>query len=321
MTRPKVVIDTDPGVDDAVAILLALASPEIDVIGISVVAGNVPLGDALGNACRIVGLSGRSDIPVRAGAAGPLVRDQVFGKYRAIGIFGDDIVAPATMAVDTEHAVQFLVRQARLAAASGELLTICAIGPLTNVALALVQDADVARGIGHIVCMGGAFAALGHRTPWAEFNFYADPHAAEIVFRSDIPIILMSLDVTCQALFTAEHVDCMRSRGGKAGAAIAGLLTRFDRSDLARYGRAGAPLHDAMTVAWLVEPSLFQMRPAVVGVEVGGYTAGHSYADFHGQTGRAAKVMLATGVAEAGFRDLVIDRMARYGKRSAGGGG
>ena len=196
MTREKIIIDADPGVDDAAAILMALASPEVDVLGLSIVAGNVALRDTVLNACKIVGLSGRRDVSVYAGAAGPLVRDQVYGKYARIGAFDDALVRAGDIGASEEHAVHFIVRSAREAAKAGEKITICAIGPMTNIALALVQHPDVASGIRQIVSMGGAFTALGHRTPWAEFNIYADPHAAEIVYRSGVPIIIMPLDMT-----------------------------------------------------------------------------------------------------------------------------
>jgi len=313
MTAPGVIIDTDPGVDDAVAILVALASPEIDLLGVSAVAGNVPLKAAIANAAGIVGLSGRSDVPVRAGAAAPLARDQVFGKYAAIGSFGEDIVGRQTVSPDPENAVHFLVRQALAAAEEGGSLTVCAIGPMTNIALALIQEPAVQRGIGRIVAMGGAFSVPGHRTPWAEFNFFADPHAAEAVFRSGIPVTLMPLDVTCQALFTVEHIDRFRAVGGRPGAAIADLMTRFDRSDVARYGRPGGPIHDAMTIAWLVDPSMFSGRAAAVGVEVAGLTKGQAHADFLGRGDRAASVTLIDRVDEARFLDFIVGRMARYG--------
>lgn len=318
MTRTQVIIDCDPGVDDCVALLVALASPELDLVGISVVAGNVPLAATLTNACRIVALSGRTDVPVRAGAAGPLVREQVFGKHTAIGTFSDDLMPPQAVQPDAENAVNFLVRTARDAAAQGAPLTICAMGPLTNIALALVQHPDIARGIARIVCMGGAFTALGYRTPWAEFNIYADPHAAEIVFSSGIATTLLPLDVTMQALFTSAHVAQMRAEGGAAGAAIADLMTAFDRSDVARFGRPGGPIHDATTIAWLLQPHLFSGKRASVGVEVNGHTQGHSYVDFTGSTERPAAIDVMTTLDEAGFIAFVIGRIARYGRAGAG---
>ncbi|WP_349010692.1 nucleoside hydrolase [Rhizobium sp. RCAM05973] len=154
MSRHRIIIDADPGVDDAAAILMALASPEIEVLGISVVAGNVALKDTVANACKIVGLSGRKDVDVHAGASGPLVREQVYGKYVEIGSFDDELVVSGDITPSDEHAVRFIVRTARAAARAGDPITLCAIGPLTNVALALIQHPDVAKGIGRIVSMG-----------------------------------------------------------------------------------------------------------------------------------------------------------------------
>lgn len=313
MSAHRVIIDTDPGVDDAAAILLALASPEIDLLGLSVVAGNVALEDAAANACRIVALSGRPDVPVYKGAPGPLVRPQVYGKYARIGAFADELVAPGNMEPANEHAVDFIVFSAREASRAGSPITVCAIGPLTNIALALIRHPEVSSGIGRIVAMGGAFAVPGHRTPWAEFNVHADSHAAAIVYRSGIPLVLMPLDVTTQALFTDEHLRQFSARGGAPGAALCNLLTAFDRSDVARYGRPGGPLHDAMTIAWLLRPELFATREAFVDVQIGGPALGHTWADFHAATDRAPNALVATGVDEAGFVALLIERIASFG--------
>ncbi|AYG62507.1 nucleoside hydrolase [Rhizobium jaguaris] len=313
MSRHRVIIDTDPGVDDAAAILMALASPEIDLLGLTIVAGNVPLADTLANACRIVGLTGRTDVPVHGGVAGPLVRDQVYGKYARIGAFAEDLVARSDFSPAGEHAVHFLVRTARAAAAAAEPITICAIGPMTNIALALIQHPDVARGIREIVSMSGAFTALGHRTPWAEFNVYADPHAAEIVFRSGVPLTIMPLDMTFQALFTADHFARFRDQGGKPGRALFNLFTTFDRSDVNRFGRPGGPIHDATTVAFLVRPELFTGRKATVGTQLTGLTMGYTYADFYQKMDRAQNAKVMTGVDEQGFIDLLIERIARHG--------
>lgn len=312
MTPQRILIDTDPGVDDAAAILMALAAPELDVLGVTVVAGNVPLHDAVSNGCAVVGLARRSDVPVLAGAAGPLVREQVFGKYAHIGAFAGRLVERGGIQPAAENAVHFIVRQARAAAAAGEPLTLCAIGPMTNIALALIQHPDVARGIGRIVAMAGAFTALGHRTPWAEFNVYADPHAAEIVLQSGVPVVLLPLDATFQALFTEAHFQAFR-RGGPAGQALYTLFASVDRSDVARFGRPGGPIHDAMTIAWLLRPDLFTRRDAFVGVTVAGATPGHTYADFGGSLGRTANATVVTGVDEAGFIALLTACIARHG--------
>lgn len=313
MSRHDVIIDTDPGVDDAAAILAALSSPDIKLLGLSVVAGNVALEHAASNACRIVELSGRHDVPVHLGASGPLVRNQIFGKYARIGAFPDALVPPGGVAPSSEHAVAFIVRKALEAAATGAPLTICAIGPLTNVALALLSHPSVARGIGRIVSMGGTFTVAAHRPPWAEFNVHADPHAAAIVYRSGIPLVLMPLDVTTQALFTHEHIRQFERCGTAAGIALSGLLTQFDRSDVARYGRAGGPIHDAMTIAWLLRPDLFTSRSAWIDVHVGGSASGGTHADFHGTGGHEPNATVATAIDEPGYIAWLIERIASLG--------
>ncbi len=312
MSLHKVIIDADPGVDDAAAILMALASPEIEVLGLTIVAGNVALEHSVANACKLIGLSGRLDVPVHAGAGGPLLRDQVYGTYARIGSFDDTLVKPGSVVPAKENAIQFIVRSARAAIAVGEQITLCAIGPMTNIALALIQHPDVARGIRQIVAMGGAFTALGHRTPWAEFNIYADPHAADIVLQSGVPVVLMPLDVTFQALFTTDHFERFRA-GGEAGAALYTLFSTFDRSDEQRFGRPGGPIHDAMTIAWLVRPDLFTSRETFVGVQVTGLTKGYTYADFYKKLDRSANATVVTDVDETGFIELLIERIARHG--------
>lgn len=314
MKAHKIIIDTDPGVDDAGAILLALASPEVDVLGICAVGGNVPLAATMINAAKIIGLSGRTDVPLFAGAPGPLVRDQIFGKYATIGAFSDDLVPPSAIRAQTENAVDFLVRTTRQAAADNDPITICAIGPLTNIALALVQHPDVAKGIRQIVSMGATFTSFGHRTPWAEFNIYADPHAAEIVYASGLSVVIMPLDMTCQALFTKQHIQYMHDAGGPAGLALANLLSAFDRSDVAKYGRPGGPIHDATTIAWLIKPELFKGRNAAAGVQVCGTTAGYTYADYDGKTARAATATIMDSIDEAGFIELFLQRLSTYGQ-------
>lgn len=314
MTRRKVVIDTDPGVDDAAALLMALGAPEFEVLGVTVVAGNVPLDAALTNARRIVALARRPDVPILAGAPGPLLRDQVFGRYAEIGAFDPKLVGTGGVAPAREHAVDFLVRQTRAAAEADAPLTICAIGPLTNIALALTRHPDVARGIERVVCMGGAFSIPGHRTQWAEFNLYADPHAAEIVFASGVPLTIAPLDVTTQALFDADHIARFAETGGEAGRALASLLAAHDRSDPERHGRPGGPLHDAATVAWLLEPELFSGRRAAVGVDASGDRAGRCWADFEGVSGRVPSATVLTRLDEAGFIELVTRRIAAHGK-------
>ncbi|EHD19481.1 MULTISPECIES: nucleoside hydrolase [Brenneria] len=317
MARKRIIIDTDPGVDDAIAIWLALAAPELDVLGITAVAGNVPLADTLVNACKVVGLTGRSDVPVYAGAPGPLVREQVYGKYAHIGAFSDDLVPQTTLPPQREHAVDFLVRAARQAAAQNNPITICALGPMTNLALALRHHPDVARGVKQIVSMSGAFSALGNRVPWADFNVYADPHAAEIVFSSGVPVVIMPLDMTFQALIQRHQVDDLARRGGAPGVALAALLGRFDRNEVARFGREGGPIHDATVVAWLLKPQLFSGVSTTVGVEVSGRTAGYVFADFYHKLGQPANALVMRDIDEQGFLSLLADYLSRYGSEDS----
>lgn len=316
MSLHQIIIDTDPGVDDAAAIMLALNSPEIELLGVTVVAGNVGLGPSVTNALKIVAQAGRADVPVFAGAAGPLVREQIFGKYAHIGAFPDELMPATDIQPQAQDAVSFIAQTARRAAAEGRKITICAIGPLTNLALALRLHGDVAAGIDKIVIMGGAFTALGHRTPWAEYNIFADPHAADIVWHAGVPVVLMPLDVTLQALFTETDFQGFEALGSQSGASLAALLRRFDRGDLKRYGRPGGPIHDAMTVAYLVQPELFFGREMAVGVTLNGPTAGQCWADYHGKSDQPRHALVITDVDESGYRRLVVERIARLGTSS-----
>ncbi|MCG8157820.1 nucleoside hydrolase [Brenneria goodwinii] len=315
MVKERIIIDTDPGVDDAIAIWLALAAPELDVLGITVVAGNVPLEDTLANACKVVGLTGRTDVPVYAGSPGPLVREQVYGKYAHIGAFSRELVPDSSFRPEQGHAVDFLVRTARQAAAANNPITLCALGPLTNLALALRHHPDVARGIKRIVTMSCAFSALGNRVPWADFNVYADPHAAAIVFSSGVPVVIMPLDMTFQVLIQKQQIDDLERRAGAPGAALAALLRRFDRNEVVRFGREGGPIHDATVVAWLLNPALFSGVSARVDVEVAGRTAGYVFADFYNKLGQPANALVMRDADEQGVLTLLADYLNRYGSK------
>ncbi|MEH2922014.1 nucleoside hydrolase [Samsonia erythrinae] len=321
MVQERIIIDTDPGVDDAIALWLALASPELDILGITAVAGNVPLEATLANACKIVGLTGRDDVPIFAGAARPLIRDQVFGKYAHIGAFSPDWVPDSALLPEQEHAVDFLVRMTRQAAAEDHPITICALGPMTNLALALRFHPDVARGIKQIVSMSCAFTALGNRVPWADFNVYADPHAAEIVFSSGVPVVIMPLDMTFQALIQKEQVDDIERHGGAPGKAMAALLRTFDRNEVKRFGRDGGPIHDATVIAWLLKPELFHSASARVGVQVTGQTAGYTFADFYHKLNEPDNALVMRDIDEQGFLALLAERLRRYDMEARNGSG
>ncbi|SKA31941.1 nucleoside hydrolase [Consotaella salsifontis] len=315
MTARSVILDADPGVDDMGAILLALASPELDVEAVCAVAGNVPVEATVRNALKTVALAGQPGIPVLRGSARPLVAEQVLGKHAAVGVFPDDIVPPTEIDPQSGSAALFIAERAIVAARDGRRLSICASGPLTDIALALTMDARVARGIERIAIMGGAFTALGNRRPFAEFNMLADPHAAASVFASGVAVTLFPLDVTQQALLQDHHLATLRASCGAAGKALAAMFEFSDRGNLARYGRPGGPIHDIMPVAFLIAPDLFTLRPAVLGIETGGSTAGHTFADFDAPAGDVPVAEIAVAVDEERLFALLLGRLSAYGER------
>lgn len=312
MTRPrKIIIDTDPGQDDAVAILLALASPELEVLGITVVAGNVPLPLTANNARIVCELAGRPDMKVFAGCEAPLSRklvtaEHVHGKTGLDGIALPD----PQMNLATGHAVDFLIETLRSEAPGS--VTLCPLGPLTNIAIAFRQAPDIVSRISEIVLMGGAYFEVGNITPTAEFNIYVDPEAAEIVFRSGVPLVVMPLDVTHKALTTRARVEAFRALGTHAGAVVASWTDFFERYDMAKYGSAGAPLHDPCVIAYLLKPDLFDGRHINVEVETqGALTLGMTVADWWRVTDRPANAMFMGDIDAEGFFALLTERIGR----------
>ncbi len=309
MPRP-VVIDTDPGQDDAVALLTALASPELDVLGITTVAGNVPLPLTTRNALSICELAGRTDVGVYAGCERPLVRTLVTAEY-VHGVTGLDgaNLPPPTTAPQPEHAVDWLV--ATLMDAADRSVTLCPLGPLTNVGLALARQPAVASKIREIVLMGGGCFEGGNVTPAAEFNIYVDPHAASIVFASGVPIVMMPLDVTHRALVTPERLAAFRALASAVGDAVWGMLDFFDRYDMEKYGSAGAPLHDPCVIGYLLDPALFTGRPCNVQIETASeLTMGMTVIDWWGVTGREVNAMVMNQVDADALFALITARLA-----------
>ncbi len=307
----KIIIDTDPGQDDAVAILLALASPELDVLGITAVAGNVPLALTETNVRKICELAGRPHVKVFAGAIRPLMRplvtaEEVHGKT---GLNGPQLPEP-TMKLQEEHAVDFIVKT--LMADDSGAVTLCALGPLTNIALALIRDPKIASRIAQIVLMGGGFFEGGNVTPTAEFNIFVDPHAADIVLKSGVPIVMMPLDVTHKALTTARRTEAFRALGTTAGVAVAEMLEFFERFDEQKYGTDGGPLHDPCVIAWLLKPELFAGRHCNVTVETASeLTMGMTVADWWGVTKRPRNATWMRDVDHDGFFELLTERIGR----------
>ncbi len=312
MTR-RIIIDTDPGQDDAVAILLALASPEdFDVVGIVAVGGNVPLAHTEKNARRLVELAGRTDVPVYAGCGRPMARPRLQTAehvHGPTGLNGYELPEPK-VPLQAQHGVDFLV-DTLMAAPQGEI-TLCTLGPLTNVAMALVKQPAIAGRVREIVMMGGAYFEVGNITPTAEFNIYVDPEAADVVFRSGIPITVAPLDVTHSALTTAPRLQAFADIGNRAGAAVAGLLSFSERFDLQKYGGIGAPLHDPCVIAWLLRPELFKGRHINVSIETSSpLTLGMTVADWWRVTDRPANALFLRDVDADGFYALLTERLAR----------
>ena len=307
----KIIIDTDPGQDDAVAILLALASPELDVLGITAVAGNVPLALTEKNARKICELAGKPNVKVFAGAVQPLKRvlvtaEEVHGKT---GLNGPQLPEP-TMKLQDGHAVDFIVET--LMEEDSGAVTLCALGPLTNIALALIREPRIAPRIAQIVLMGGGFFEGGNVTPTAEFNIFVDPHAADIVLKSGVPVVMMPLDVTHKALTTARRTEAFRALGTKAGIAVADMLEFFERFDEQKYGTDGGPLHDPCVIAWLIKPELFGGRHCNVTVETASeLTMGMTVADWWGVTKRPKNATYMRDVDHEGFFELLTERIGR----------
>ena len=312
MTHRKIIIDTDPGQDDAVAILLALSSPQdLNVLGITCVAGNVPLELTAKNARMICELAGKPDIAVYAGCDRPLGRalvtaEHVHGKT---GLDGPDLPAPK-MPLQKQHGVDFIIDTLRSEPAGS--VTLCPLGPLTNIATAFQKAPDIIERVQEIVLMGGAYFEVGNITPAAEFNIYVDPQAADIVFKSGVHIVVMPLDVTHKALVTAQRNEAFRVLNTPVGIAVAQMTEFFERFDKEKYGTAGAPLHDPCVTAYLLAPELFTGRHINVEIETQSeLTMGMTVADWWGVTDRPKNALFIGNIDADGFFDLLTERLAR----------
>ena len=311
MTPRPIVIDCDPGQDDALMLMLALASPELDILGITAVAGNVPLALTQRNARLICELAGRPEARVHAGCERPMARELVTAEnvHGKSGIDGIDIHEPA-LPLQHEHAVAFIVDTLDAAAAGS--ITLVATGPLTNLATAFVERPAIVGKVAEIVLMGGGFREGGNTTPAAEFNIYVDPDAAHIVFECGRPITVMSLDVTHQAMTTPARLRRIAAIGTPVAAAAHAMLEFYDRHDIEKYGSDGGPLHDPCTIAFLLRPELFAGKPVHVAVETRSeLTMGATVVDYWGVTGKAPNATWIHSLDADGFYDLLIERLAR----------
>lgn len=309
--RRKIIIDTDPGQDDAVAILLALGSPtEIEVLGIVAVAGNVGLKQNAKNALQVVELCGKIDTPVYAGCEGPMRRKLVTAEYvhGKTELDGPTLPEPK-IKLREQHGVDFIIETIRRE--PEKTVTLCALGPLTNLGMAFVKAPDIKERVQEIVLMGGGLFEGGNVTPAAEFNIFVDPEAADIVFHSGIPITQVPLDVSHFMLSTRARVERFRELGNRTGIATAEMLEFFERFDEAKYGWEGGPLHDPCVIAYLLKPDLFVGKHVNVVIETSSeLTRGMTVVDFWGVTGRVKNVnYLRSGDAER-FYDLLVERLA-----------
>ena len=306
-------MDCDPGQDDAVALFLAMSSPdELEVLGITTVAGNVPLELTQRNARMMCDIAQRYDMPVFAGCDRPMTVPPITAEYihGDTGIDGVEVFNPETP-LQERHAVDFIIET--LLAADDASVTLVPTGPMTNIATALRRAPEICGRVEQIVAMGGAMREGGNRSPSAEFNVLADPHAAEIVYNCGRPVTAMGLDVTHQVLSTRERVARIRKVGNSVAEATAGMLSFFHRYDTKKYGTEGAPLHDPCTVAWLLRPDLFRTKRCNVSVETDStLTLGHTAVDFWQVTDRPPNVDWTYDVDADGFYDLLVERLGRY---------
>jgi inosine-uridine nucleoside N-ribohydrolase len=310
MSATPILLDCDPGHDDAIALLLALASPELELVGVTTVAGNQTLEKTTANAIRVLELVGRGEVPVAAGAGRPLVRERDVASHvhGESGMDGPTLADPVASPV-AGHAVDLLARELHARAGA---VTLVATGPLTNVALLLSRHPDVRPE--RIVLMGGAVGE-GNRTPAAEFNIWADPEAAQRVFASGIDVTMIGLDATHQALIRPE--DAERLRGlGRVGSFVAELVdfyARFHRQLYPELG--GSPMHDPLAVAHVIAPGLVDTRPAFIEVDCAwGQGRGRTNVDWRGRhDGREPNAHVALGIDADAFRSLLAERIASLG--------
>ncbi len=312
MTARKIIIDTDPGQDDAVAILLALASPEeLEVLGITAVAGNVPLPLTSKNARIVCELAGRPDLPVYAGCDAPMARPLVTAEHvhGKTGLDGPEMIEP-TMPLQDQHAVDFIIETLR--SEPEGTVTLCPLGPLTNIATAMERAPDIIPRIQAIVLMGGAYFEVGNITPSAEFNIYVDPEAAKHVMASGCDITFLPLDVTHHALATQARVDAFRAIGTEVGRTVAEWTGFFERFDKEKYGSAGAPLHDPTVIAYLLWPELFSGRHINVEIALEDpLTLGMTVADWWRVSDRPANATFIRDLDADQFFSRLTERLAR----------
>lgn len=316
MTRVPVLIDCDPGHDDAIALVLALGAPGLEVRGVTTVFGNCALPDATRNALQVLDLAGRPDVPVAAGAAGPLVGETALGNYvhGASGLDGPEL-DPPSRAADPRSAVQLMVD---VLEQTEDPVTLVATGPITNVARLLLDRPDLAERVAEVVFMGGS-TGRGNHTPAAEFNTYADPEALDVVLRSGLRVRMVGLNLTHQALATPEVVDRLRAMPHRLGQVAAGWMGFFGSSYRRVWDFAAPPVHDPCTIAALVAPELVGWRESFVAVELDGrWTRGATVVDLDGRLDQAPNCAVALELDAVAYWDLLLGAVDELGVATAG---
>jgi purine nucleosidase len=309
MTTRKVIMDCDPGHDDAIAIILAAAQPELEILAITTVSGNAEIEKTTQNALQICDLISLNDVVVSKGASEPLVRlrENAPGIHGDSGLDGPKLPKPSR-SWSEEHGVDTIIR---LVKESTEPVTLLPTGPLTNIALALTKAPEIKSNIDEIVLMGGG--TIGNWTPTAEFNIWADPEAAKKVFDSGIPTVVMGLDITHQALATKEVIDEVNKIDNHVAKIVGELLVFFASTYKEMFEFDGAPVHDVLTVAYCVAPELFKTKDVNIVVETKGeYTTGTTLVDLHGVTGRKVNAKFGLELDVDGFWKLMIDALKKY---------
>jgi purine nucleosidase len=307
----QIIIDTDPSPDDAVAILMALASPELQVLAVTTVAGNVPLPLTSKNARKALELGKRTKTPVYAGASAPLVRKLITAEHvhGRTGFDGYELPEP-TMPLANGFAPEVIVDLVMQREPGA--VTLCCLAPLTNIALAFAKEPRLGSHLKEIVLMGGTFSEGGNITPAAEFNIFVDPEAAARVLECGAPITMVPLDCTHQALTTNKRLDKLRAIGTPVAEAFYHLLTFNKAFDQQKYGWEGGPLHDAAVIAYLLAPEIFSGRKVNVAVECASpLTLGMTVVDWWSVTGKPANVQFMREINADRYFDLVIERLAR----------
>ena len=309
MIKKKIIIDTDPGQDDAVALLLALASKELEILGITCVAGNVPLSLTSENARKILELTRYTEIPVFAGADRPIKRTLVTAEHvhGKTGIDGPVLEKPK-IKLQSKEAIEFIIET--ILSHPKDEITLCTLGPLTNIGLAFQREPRIKTLIKEIIMMGGGFFEGGNITPAAEFNIYVDPEAAAEVLVSGIPITMLPLDVTHKALTSRSRTESFRKIGNKAGIATAEMLDFFERFDVEKYGSEGGPLHDPNVITYLLRPEFYEGKYVNVEIEVGSdLTRGMTVVDWWNVTTRKKNVYYIDKVKDEEFFNFLIERI------------